>query len=130
MGLQEKRRIKMLQDEVLPRKKEEVKELCGADIEWEIDWESLSDDMPALDNFESQGIQKVIEVLYDCCCDDIGKEAVAAGLKKIILKNHKDPAMKKNVFKDGVLEVHAAWGASWDGYPENYEIKQVLEGGL
>jgi len=130
MGLQEKRRIKMLQDEVLPSVRDEIKSLCGADIDWEVDWESLAGSMEALDNIEYQGIRRVLDVLRRICYDDIGKEAVQAGLKKVVVKNHESAGDKKIDFRDAVLTVDGAWGAGWDGYPAEDELKKILEDGL
>ncbi|MHC9543189.1 MAG: hypothetical protein AB9903_27070 [Vulcanimicrobiota bacterium] len=130
MGLQEKRRIKMLQDEVLPSVRDEIKALSGADIEWEVDWESLAHSMEALDNIEYQGIRRVLDALRKICYDDIGKEAVLAGLRKIVIKNHDSAGEKRVVFNDAILAVDGAWGAGWDGYPAEDEIKKLLEEGL
>ena len=43
MGLAERRKIKELQDNVLPGRVKEIEEICGAPIPYDVDWESFSD---------------------------------------------------------------------------------------
>jgi hypothetical protein len=129
MGLQERRRIKMLQDEVLPSVKAEIKELCGKEIEWDVDWNSFKD-MESLDNIEYQGIRLICDVFRSICYDEMGREAVREGIHKIIVKNFETVADVKNSFENGIFTVYGAWGQSWDGYPREDEMKTLLEKGL
>ncbi|MCE1246784.1 MAG: hypothetical protein LWY06_09080 [Firmicutes bacterium] len=127
MGLQERRRIKVLQDEVVPEVKTQILELCGKDIEWEVVWDSFKD-MTALDYIEYQGIRRVGDVFRGICYDEMGKEAVRDGVQKIFIQNYESADDVKVVFEKGVLEVHGAWGVGT--YPREDDIKTLLEKGL
>lgn len=48
MGLQERRQIKELQDNVLPGRIKEIEEICGKPIPYEVDWASIETDPAAL----------------------------------------------------------------------------------
>ena len=43
MGLNERRKIKELQDTTLPGRVLEIEEICGKAIPYEVDWESLGE---------------------------------------------------------------------------------------
>jgi hypothetical protein len=130
MGLREKRRIAELNDEVVLDLIGQTKTLTGAEIPWEVDWESFASSMEALDNIEHQGLRRISGAINTICRDKIGKDAIREGLKKIVVKNAEDAGQKKIVFKDGILEVIGAWAASWEGYPDEGVIQATLENGL
>ena len=44
MGLNERRKIKELQDVTFPGRVKEIEEICGVAIPYEVDWDSLADD--------------------------------------------------------------------------------------
>ena len=48
MGLNERRKLKDLQQTTFPGRVKEIEEICGAPIPYEVDWESLADDAGAL----------------------------------------------------------------------------------
>src|SRR5690349_18407017 len=48
MGLNERRKIKDLQDNTFPGRVKEIEEICGKAIPYDVDWESLADDAEAL----------------------------------------------------------------------------------
>ena len=48
MGLDERRKIKELQDITFPSRVKEIEEICGKAIPYEVDWASLADDKEAL----------------------------------------------------------------------------------
>ena len=45
MGLNERRKIKELQETTLPERVKEIEEICGAPISYDVDWESFSEDL-------------------------------------------------------------------------------------
>jgi hypothetical protein len=47
--------------------------------------------------------------LRTICTDDMGRQAVRDGLKKIKLKNVKDKSAMRMSFDNGVLEMHCAY---------------------
>jgi hypothetical protein len=64
------------------------------------------------------------------CQDDMGKQAVREGLKKIKLKNVADKAAMKMTFEGGVLEMHCAYALGAGGLISDNEIRALLEKGL
>ena len=64
------------------------------------------------------------------CRDDLGKEAVAESVKKIVLENLDDPAGKGVTLKDGAVIVRCAWGKGSDGYFTDSEIHRAIERAL
>ena len=92
MGLTERRKIKDLQDNTFPGRVKEIEEICGAPIPYDVDWDSMSDDMEALNFIDNISCHRLNMALRMICQDDMGKEAVRDGIKKVRLKNVKDKA--------------------------------------
>jgi hypothetical protein len=90
MGLPEKRALKEFQDNRYPELKKKLEELAGFPVELEVDWESLAvDEYGHLynDAFDKVYFQPVIAALQKITGDDMGKEAIKEGLKKIVMQN-------------------------------------------
>jgi len=130
MGLNERRKMKELQDETFPGRVKEIEEICGLAIPYEVDWESLAEDAEALNFIDNISCHRLNMALRVICQDDLGKSAVREGLKKIRLKNVKDKAAMQIKFQDGVLDMHCAYGLRTDGMYSDGEIRQVLEKSL
>src|ERR1700755_274566 len=109
MGLNERRKIKELQDVTFPGRVKEIEEICGAPIPYEVDWESLADDAEGLNFIDNLSCHRLNMALRVICQDDMGKAAVKDGLKLIKLKNVKDKSSMKITFEGGVLEMHCAY---------------------
>ena len=130
MGLNERRKIKDLQDTTFPGRVKEIEEICGVAIPYEVDWESLSDDMEGLNFIDNLSCHRLNMALRPICSDDMGKQAVREGLKKIVLKNVKTKDEMKISFQGGVLEMHCAYALRTDGMYSDNEIRALLEKGL
>ena len=126
MGLAEKRKIKELQDTTLPERVKEIEALCGAAIPYEVDWDSLADDAPGLNFLDNISCHRLNMALRVICADDLGKEAVRNGLKKIRLKNVKSTDDIKMTFEDGVLEMHCAYALRTGGMFSDGDIRNML----
>jgi hypothetical protein len=61
------------------------------------------------------------------CQDDMGKEAVRAGLKKVKLVNAKDKSAMSLTFEGGVLEMHCAYALGAEGLFSDGTIRELLE---
>src|SRR6201986_3563085 len=114
MGLNERRKIKELQDETLPGRVKEIEEICGKPLPYEVDWASFEEMEPLnfIDNLSCHRLNMALRVI---CQDELGKEAVREGLKLIKLKNVKDKSTMKLAFNDGILEMHCAYALKSDG---------------
>jgi len=126
MGLNERRKIKELQDTTFPGRVKEIAEICGKPIPYDVDWESLADDAEALNFIDNLSCHRLNMALRVICQDDMGKEAVREGLKSIKLKNVKDKAAMKMTFDGGVLEMHCAYAMRTDGMYSDNEIRELL----
>ena len=130
MGLNERRKVKELQDVTFPGRVKEIEEICGAPIPYEVDWASIADDAGALNFIDNVSCHRLNMALRMICQDDMGKQAVREGLKKIKLKNVADKAAMKMTFEGGVLEMHCAYALGASGMIPDNEIRALLEKGL
>ena len=130
MGLNERRKIKDLQDTTFPDRVKEIEEICGKPIPYDVDWNSLADDLEALNFIDNISCHRLNMALRIICQDDMGKEAVRDGLKLIKLKNVKTQGEKSLQFANGILEMHCAYALLSDGMFSDLEIRQALEKGL
>src|SRR5688572_8376963 len=130
MGLEEKRKIKELQDKTFPDRVKEINEICGKAIAYDVDWASLADDAGAINFIDNVSCHRLNMALRTICIDDMGKEAIRDGLKSIKLKNVKDIAAKKLSFAGGVLTMECAYAQGLSGAFSDGEIRQELVKGL
>ncbi len=130
MGLNERRKIKELQEVTFPGRVQEIAEICGVPIPYEVDWASLSDDFQALNFIDNLSCHRLNMALRVICQDDLGKEAVREGLKLIKLKNVKTQSEKSITFAGGVLEMHCAYALLTDGMIGDDEIREFLNRNL
>ncbi len=126
MGLNERRKIKELQEVTLPERVKEIEEICGTAVPYEVDWESLAEDAEGLNFLDNLSCHRLNMALRSICLDDMGKEAVRDGLKLVKLKNVKDKGEMKIAFDGGVLEMHCAYALRTDGMFSDNEIREVL----
>jgi hypothetical protein len=81
-----------------------LKELSGAEIAVDVQWESFAGKMPAFN-----GLHKVLKDIQDgfqlLCADNLGKEAVTAKVKKLELAQANDKGVLSETGKitDGTL---------------------------
>ena len=130
MGLNERRKVKELQDVTFPGRVKEIEEICGAPVPYEVDWESLADDAEGLNYIDNISCHRLNMALRVICQDEMGKEAVRQGLKAIKLKNVKDQGSKRIAFSGGVLEMQCVYALGTDEMFSDGEIRQVLEQNL
>src|SRR5882724_12248827 len=123
MGLNERRKIKELQDVTFPERTAELLEITGSPtLGYEVDWDSFADDLEGLNFLDNLSCHRTNMALRVICSDEIGKEAVQEGLKLIKLKNVKTKPEMAISFKDGVLEMHCAYALRTDGMYSDNEI--------
>ena len=126
MGLAEKRKIKELQDSVLPGRVKEIEEICGKAIPYDVDWASLAEDAEGLNFLDNVSCHRLNMALRVICQDDLGKEAVRESLKSVKLTNLKDAAAKKLSFDGGVLHMQCAYAKGLSGAFSDNEIRTLL----
>lgn len=126
MGLNERRKIKELQEITLPGRVGEIEEICGKAIPYEVDWDSLADDAEGLNFLDNLSCHRLNMALRMICVDEMGKEAVREGLHLIRLSNARDKADMRISFKDGVLDMRCAYALRTDGMFSDGEIRELL----
>jgi hypothetical protein len=126
MGLNERRKVKELQETVLPGRVKEIEEICGKGIPYEVDWSSIQDDYNALNFLDNISCHRLNMALRMICMDDLGKEAVREGLKTVKLKNVAEIGAKKLSFEGGVLEMQCAYAQGLSGAFSDGEIRELL----
>ena len=130
MGLNERRKIKELQETTLPEREREIQDICGAAIPYEVDWDSLTDDAQGLNYLDNVSCHRLNMALRVICQDELGKGAVRDGLRSVKLRNVRDESAKSVKLDRGVLEMQCAYALGLSGAFSDNEIRKVLEDGL
>ena len=126
MGLEERRRIKELQETTLPGRVREIEEICGKAIPYEVDWASFEGDVEGLNFLDNLSCHRLNMALRTICVDDLGREAVREGLKLVKLANARSKDAMKLSFDAGVLEMHCAYALRTDGMHSDNAIRDAL----
>ena len=130
MGIAERRKIQELQRTVFSERQREIAEICGAEIPYDVDWESLADDAEALNFIDNVSCHRVNMALRTICVDELGRTAVREGLRRIALRNVAEPAAMQMTFADGTLSMHCAYALRTEGMLSDSDIRTLLEARL
>ena len=143
MGLAERRAIKDYQDKKLPDLIRAIHAAAGFPVTVDIHWDSMtvegvnfvgSEDVYFTDIF----FLPLIDALKQIACDDMGRNALKAGLKKIVMKYDRSNVPISNYdsgwpFENGVLTLNYEPGCNSGGpdtsyYQERVEaLRRILE---
>ena len=111
MGLAEKRIVKAFQEGPYKKYESQIHEVVGKEIEIEVNWDSLSKGGSSdlwEDSFPKVYFIPLIDALKSICADDMGKEAIAESLTKIIIENNGNWSTSSwSSFSNGVLNLDA-----------------------
>ncbi len=132
MGLAEKRWVLERKTNDEAPLKAKLTEAAGKDVPLEIDWEAFSakmDDCGYISN-ESYGIPQLIQAIAKVTVDDLGKEAIKGGLKKVVIKPAASNDATSFTFVDGVVTWNAYFGSSSGGYIYADEMTKTIEKAL
>jgi hypothetical protein len=131
MGLAERRAVKAFQDNKFPKLKQEIDAAAGFDVVMEVQWDTLATE--GYPEYYEEAFPKVffrplIEALKGICIDDLGKEALRDGLKKIVIA---DQGSSDVSFQFGTLSISYPAVSNLDYWTERKtEIQTTLEKGL
>lgn len=131
MGLNERRATKAFQDTKLPALKADLDAAAGFALELEVAWDSLATADYA--HLYDEAWSKVYflpltEALKGITIDDMGKEALKAGLKKVVIR---DEGSSWPDFEGGVLTLKFPAVANLDdGADRAKTIRELLEKAL
>ena len=126
MGLNERRKVKELQEVVFPERVKEIEEICGKAIPYDVQWETLADDLEGLNFIDNLSCHRLNMALRVICQDELGKEAVREGLAKVVLANVKELSQMEMTFAGGVLTMKCAYAKHTDGMFSDSAIRQLL----
>jgi hypothetical protein len=130
MGLNEKRKMKEIQDTSLPERTKELLEITGSPVVYDVDWAGFQDSFEALNFLDNVACHRLNMALRVICSDALGKEGVRDGLKKVRIVNIKDRAAKKLEFGGGVFTMTGAYADGLSGAFSDNEIREKLMAGL
>jgi len=141
LGLAERRAIKTYQEQQWPAQEKALKEAVGFAIELQIDWEKMAEpgkaDAYTQDFYWSKAIfNPLTTALKQITVDAIGKDALKAKLKKIVITFNADTAPASNyangvALESGVLTVNLRPGANADDEKEKADaIQKAIEAKL
>jgi hypothetical protein len=126
VGLNERRKIKELQDVILPGREKEIEEICGKAIPYQVEWETLADNLEALNFLDNISCHRLNMALRMVCQDEMGKEAVRDGLKGVWLSNVNDAKDMQMGFADGILTMRCAYAKGANGMFSDGDIRELL----
>lgn len=129
MGLAERKAVAAAKETDYKAFESTMKNICGFDVKMNFDWaqvESNDQCMWICENkkYNSYLLDCVVEAVKNICADDMGKEAVKAGLKEIQMF----PVAGDLEFKGGVLTVRN--DLTGNGAYDAGSIQSTLEKGL
>jgi hypothetical protein len=130
MGLAERRKIQELKDQTLPARSQEIAEICGKAVPYEVDWPTFENDAQALNFLDNLSCHRLNMALRTICVDDLGREAVRETLEVVRLRNVAEPAQRHIAFNAGVLEMHCAYAQGTSGMHTDGAIRDVLMAAL
>lgn len=105
MGLAERRAVKNYSETEFPKMKAKIDAVAGMDVTFDISWDTLEEDDYA--HLLEESIPKVyfkpiLEAFREIAIDDMGKEALAEGVKSVVVRWTGEKTID---FEDGVLTV-------------------------
>ena len=136
MGIAERRATKDFQDRALPSLKEQIEKLAGFPVELDVNWGQLAKEGVSeryLENWKKVYFTPVIDALKSVGRDEMGREALKEGLKKISFCNSSDKynAESAITFVSGELSIDHDPDCNVDYVGERSDyVKTVLEKGL
>ena len=129
MGLIEKRLIKEAKESWLPGEQKDIQDVAGAPVVVDVDWATFETDEVALKNVQHLGVRKLANAFRVICVDELGKEAVRDGVKRIWVTNLKEGTPSVGV-QDGVVTLACMFGKGSDGCLTDLQIARTLERAL
>src|SRR5262245_31723416 len=132
MGLAERRATKEFQDKHFPSLRDELYKAAGFAVPLEINWEQLAVEGRS-DRYKEAWtaifFRPVIDALRQMGRDDMGKQALKAGLKKIELRNAAGHYSPHNAisFVNGVLAIDHELSNESDVEARKTRIIEIVE---
>jgi hypothetical protein len=136
MGLAERRAVKEFQDQQFPNWQQKVQTAAGFEVPIEVKWDTLMiEDQAALclECWPEVYFEPLVSALQQVTRDDLGREALRDGLKKIVVQNVADVYYGDRwaMFEAGVLTLDHLPTTNIGNQDERKDgVVTVLEKGL
>jgi len=135
MGLAERRATKDFQDKHFPTLQTEIHKAAGFAVPIEVTWDQLAVEGQTENYREAWSeifFKPVIEALRQIGRDDMGREAVKTGLKKIEFRNSKGAYSPHSAitFQNGILMIDHELSNVGDTNDRTKYIIEIVEKGL
>lgn len=138
MGLAQRRIVQEYQSSVFPGWKKQFDEVCGWEIPMEVRWETMQDD--GRDNkdqyfqwYDAVYFRPLMAAFKELCSDKMGKDAVKAGVKKIIIDGTDGISYRSSTFDGGILTMMHKFDTNVESRNEQERAegwKKLIEGKL
>jgi hypothetical protein len=115
MGLIEKRLIKEAKDTWVLEEQKDMRAISGSEVVIDIDWASFETDETALRNLQHLGVRRLSNAFRVICVDDLGKEAIRDGVKRVIVTNVKDANAGSVTLENGTVTLVGAFARGTEG---------------
>jgi hypothetical protein len=135
MGLAERRAAKEFQDKSFPELKNEIQKVAGFPVPIEVNWEQLSVEGQSHNYKEAWTeiyFKPVIEALRQIGRDDMGKEALKGGVKKVEFRNSSGAFSPHSAisFTNGMIVIDHALSNVGDTKDRATYLIEIVEKGL
>ena len=135
MGLAERRAAEQFKNNDFPAWKARIDEAAGFDVAVDVRWDELAADEYASSYptfFPKVYFQPMVDALAAITIDDMGRDALRDGLKKVVVRNTEQYASSNGfAFEDGVLTIdHRSYTNVDDGAERAKGLQKLLESGL
>ena len=135
MGLAERRATKEFQDKQFVTLQAEIQKVAGFAVPIEVNWEQLGvaeQSHLSAESWPDLYFKPIIDALRQITRDQMGKDAIKSGLKKIELRNSKGAFSPHNAiaFEQGTLSIDHALSNVGDTKERANYIVEIIEKGL
>jgi hypothetical protein len=123
MGLAQRRIVQEFQQTNFQKWKADFDKVVGFAIEMDVKWDTMqSEDYTQKDQYfswyEMVYFRPLKEVFEGLCADAMGKEAVKASVKKIVIDGTEGSNPEKSTFEDGVFTIRHKFNSNVDYHDE------------
>lgn len=110
LGDLETKRMQENIKEKITKDKAKFKELCGYDVDVDVDWTSFGHNKAALEGLWSNlGVERMVDSFKGVCTDKTGKDAVKSKVKKLRAVNVADKSKVKATVSGGTFNAELDW---------------------
>ncbi len=126
MGLKETRVINHIRDNEIPFHQRNYNQFTGGDVAFDIDWDQWKSDHQGLLNLNGYVLQQFTDSLNRIGRDEAAAQALRDAIKTIKVVRVEEPSAASIALENGVLALHVAPAAGWDGVIDASGIREYL----